>query len=534
MSRTPDPATTTNGGGPHGSPPLVAVAVEGLSKAFPGTQALDGVGIEAHRGEVHALLGGNGSGKSTLIKALAGIQPADNGQIQIQNELLDARSMTPALAKLHGLHFVHQATSLFADLTVAENLMASDHGFETGRLGGIRWRATRGRADELLKKFRIDAEPDQLLGALRPASQTMLAVARALQDHDEARDGILVLDEPTSALAPQEVDLLLDALSGHAARGQTIIFVTHRLDEVVRVADRATILRDGRVVATLEKAELNHDRTFELIAGGAVEKQGKRSKAKPGPVTLIAKDITGGLVQAVNLELRQGEIVGLAGLLGAGRSSLLRLLFGDVQRERGSVRLDGRELRLSSPRDAVRAGIALIPEGRAVNALFSDLPVAVNLSAATVSRFFRRGRLSASSEAESARGLISKYDIVCADESMPIALLSGGNQQKAILARWLQLKPRVILLDEPTQGVDVHARAEIHSILRSAVDSGATALMATSDFDELDSVCDRILVVVEGRVVEELEPGDPRLFTYAYSVGDHARTGQRKPNKGSD
>ena len=486
---------------------MIVLQAEHVSKAFGATQALDDVSLELRRGSVHALLGGNGSGKSTLIKAIAGVEPADAGAIAIRGERHDLRTMTPARAREAGLHFVHQQRSTFPDLTVTENL-AIGRGFETGVGGRIEWRRARQRAAAVLERFQIDADPDTELGRLGPATQTMVAIARALQDQDGERDGVLLLDEPTASLPAPEVALLLDALRRYAEAGQAIVYVTHRLEEVFAIADRATLLRDGRVVGDVEPRRLDHDGLVELMMGRSVA-QIERLRGRPeGRTILTVRGLAAGPLAPLDLDLREGEIVGVAGLTGSGRSTLLKALFGVIPPESGEIRIDGRPRRIGSPPEAMAAGFAYVPEDRQRDAAFPALSVAENLSMTVVPDYWHRGALNRRRERRDALGLFDTFLIAAESDAAPLRSLSGGNQQKVVLARWLRRNPRLLLLDQPTQGVDVGARAEIYELIHDAVAGGAAALLASSDFEELARLCDRVLVLRKGELVAELRDGE--------------------------
>jgi len=460
------------------------------------------------------LLGGNGSGKSTTIKILSGMYQAEAGTIAVHGTYgagaHHASSWTSAKARDAGLRFVHQQSSTFPELTVAENL-AIGHGFETGVGGRVHWRAQRRHARETLHRFGMDLDPAAELARYGVATHAMVAIARALQDITPTNDGgdagILVLDEPTAALPPREVTLLLDELKRLARQGQTIVYVTHRLDEVVQIADSATILRDGHVAATLQGAEITHAALVAAIAGENHEAPSPLTRAsrRSEVPRLRCASLAGGAIRGANLEVHAGEIVGVAGLLGSGRSTLLRLVGGDVARETGEVLLDDQPVSFGSPRDGVRAGVAFSPEDRRESAAFMDMSVRENMGIISTRRYFRRGRLRHRQEARDASALLQAYQVRATSTETPIGLLSGGNQQKALLARWLRLDPRLLLLDEPTQGVDVGARAEIWNLVRRAVDAGSAALVVLSDFEELVSVCDRVILVRRGRTVRELD-----------------------------
>lgn len=481
-----------------------AIAVIGASKTFGANKAVDSVSFELASGQVHALLGGNGSGKSTLIKLLAGIERADAGRMEIAGRSIPLDELTPARAAAMGLRFVHQQRSTFPELTVAENLAIGGAGFPKGLGGRIHWREARRSAERALERFGIEAHPDQLLGELGPARQAMVAIARALQSVGEG-EGILVLDEPTVSLPDTEVRLLLEAVRRQAERGQTVILVTHRLEEVFAVADNAILLRNGVLVDEVSPRSITRADLIELIIGRPIEELAPTGGATDGPVALEVSGLVAGPVGPVDLTLRQGEVVGIAGLVGSGRSSLLKALFGVLPPELGEVRLDGEVLSLKSPKRAMQAGIAFVPESRAEDAAFPALTLTENLSVSVLPQYFRGGRMRGRRERRDARGLLQTYAIKAEAVEDPLDSLSGGNQQKAVVARWLRRDPRVVLLDEPTQGVDVGARAEIYGLIKRAVDAGAVALVASSDSEELAAICNRVLVLRRGRIVGEVQ-----------------------------
>lgn len=478
--------------------------VEHASKAFAATQALDDVSLELKRGSVHALLGGNGSGKSTLIKLIAGVEQADAGLLEIRGQRHQLTAMTSTRAREAGLHFVHQQRSTFPELSVAENLSIG-RGFETGFGRRVEWRHVRARAAAVLERFQIEADPGQPLAELGPATQTMVAIARALQDQDADGEGVLLLDEPTASLPAPEVSLLLAALRRYAAAGQAIVYVTHRLEEVFAVADRATLLRDGRVVDTVEPAALDHDALVELMMGRTVEQIERLRGKREGRTILAAKGVAAGPLAPLDLDVREGEIVGIGGLIGSGRSTLLKALFGVRPLESGEIWIDGEERRIGTPPEAMAAGLAYVPEDRQADAAFPDLSVGENLSLTVIPDYWHRGMLNRRRERRDALGLFDSFLITAESERAPLRSLSGGNQQKVILARWLRRQPRILLLDEPTQGVDVGARAEIYELVHAAVAAGSAALIASSDFEELARVCDRVVVLCKGVAVAELE-----------------------------
>ena len=375
-----------------GVPATAAVLrLTGLSKAYNGVLALDGVDLDVRPGEVHALLGGNGSGKSTLIKVLAGVVEAEPGSVlHVGDEEVDLGSWNSDRAYAAGLRFVHQQPAVFSDLSIAENI-AFGTTFPTGRGGRIDWKALNARTAELLERFGVDAEPTTPLGALRAADRTRVAIIRAVQDREDASSGVLVLDEPTAALPAPEVEALLDSLRRYAEAGQTILYISHRLDEVLSVADRVTVLRDGRKVDTVEAEGLTEADLVELIVGRPLDRMfPEPTDAPEHDVVLSARGLGGGPLRDVSFDLHRGEVLGVAGLLGSGRSELLRMLFGAYPVSTGTIILGGRDVRFANPSEAMAAGMAYVPEERQLDALFQGESVRHNMTAGDARSYFSR------------------------------------------------------------------------------------------------------------------------------------------------
>ncbi|WP_434288957.1 sugar ABC transporter ATP-binding protein [Celeribacter sp. SCSIO 80788] len=501
--------------------PSHALRIRNLSKSFGQTRALDGVSFDVRTGAVHGLMGGNGSGKSTLIKALAGVQIAEHGgEFEFLGTKVSADHMTPELARALGLRFVHQNPAVFPAMTVAENI-AIGAKFPT-TAGKIRWKELRAHAQELLDRFEIAAKADDIVGDLRQAEQTMIAIARALQDADENAVSALVLDEPTASLPDHEVDILLDAVRRFAAAGHTIIYVSHRLDEVIQLTDDVTILRDGHHVVTRPTEGMSETDLIELIVGHSLEKSYASAQAK-APVAaaqprLEVRNLAGGPLRDVSFDVAPGEVLGIAGLLGSGRTEILRMLFGDLAHEGGSIALDGQPVSFKEVREGMKAGVALVPEDRNREGVFQGLSVRHNLSIADLGRFTRRGRINGKAERTEAQHSVTDYRIKTADDAALISSLSGGNQQKVVMARWLRRKPKLLLLDEPTQGVDVGAREDLYASIRGSLKDGMSVIAVSSDFDELAQICDRVIVLRDGRITDELRGQDITRQTMTHLV----------------
>ncbi len=482
------------------------LAIRGLSKTFPGQRALKDASFEVLPGEVHGLVGENGSGKSTLIKCLAGYHEPDPGaEIVLGGRRLSV-PYQPAFANEVGLAFIHQDLGLIPTLTVAENI-ALTHGFVTGTGRRIRWRTVRREAKSLLEDFGVDISPDELVGHLPLAAQTLVAIVRALADAREGR--VLVLDEPTSALPAPEVQRLLEAVQRIAASGIGVIYVSHRLGEVLGLAGRVTVLRDGAIVDTVTTDGLTESSLVELIIGRTLEQQyPKTHSIASGEVRLRLNGVTGSRVHDVSLALRGGEVLGIAGLLGSGRSELARLVTGAQTIMRGSMELSGASVTFQSPADAISAGVVLVPEDRLRHGGFPKLSVRENVTLPSLSAYFQHGRLNRSLERSDVARLMDAFDVRPPDPSRIFSTLSGGNQQKAILAKWMHVKPGVLVLDEPVQGVDVGAKREIYELIERVAANGAGVLLVDSDFEDLCQLCDRVLLMRSGRIVGEVEGAD--------------------------
>jgi ribose transport system ATP-binding protein len=481
---------------------MTALQIASLSKSFPGGKGLKGVALDLAPGSVHALLGQNGSGKSTLIKILAGVYQPDPGARArvggIELELGSARSARDA-----GIRFIHQDLGLIPELDVAENLaLGADYSSRVW----LSDRRERRAAGALLERYGIGIDPGATLSTLSPAQQTLVAIARALGD-DGGKGGagsgadsrrVIVLDEPTAALQSAEVAHLFALIGTLKREGNAILYVTHRLEEIFAIADEVTVLRDGAVVATRPVEGLDHDSLVELIVGRRLEQTVTRRAPVDASVALEARGITGGIVDGVDLEVRHGEVVGLAGLLGSGYEQLLFLLAGGEARTSGDVLIDGRAVPGGDPAAAIAAGIAFAPADRKRLSAIQSWSLRENVTLPAL-RAGTAGWLSDRREAVDARGWLARVEVEHPARAL-LSTLSGGNQQRVVIARWLRTGAAAILLQEPTNGVDSGAKQAIYACLREAADLGTAVLFSSSDAEELVAVCDRVIVLNGGRI----------------------------------
>jgi len=477
-------------------PPLLTMS--GITKSFPGVRALDGVDLDVQAGEVHCLLGQNGAGKSTLIKVLAGAHQPDDGVISWRGEPVTLRS--PIAAMRLGIATIYQELDLVEHLSVAENVHLGHEPTAAGFV--VRRRSARASTARLLKRLgHAEIEPGRLVGELSAAQQQIVSMARALS-HDVR---LIVMDEPSAALDPDEVDNLFRIVGDLTADGVAVVYISHRLEEIRRIGDRVTVLKDGRAVAGgLPAKTTPTSEVVALMTGRNVEYVfPDRPTAVPEgtPVLEVRGLARDGEFEPLDLTVHPGEIVGLAGLVGSGRSEILETIYGARKPSAGQVSVDGKPLKTGSVRAAVRAGLGLAPEERKAQALLMLESVTRNVSVSSMSRFSRGGWLDRGAERGAARAATRELSLRPDNPAVPVRTLSGGNQQKAVLARWLLRGCRVLLLDEPTRGVDVGARAELYAVIRRLADEGLAVLLVSSEVPEVLGLADRVLVLREGRVV---------------------------------
>ncbi|MBO1073798.1 sugar ABC transporter ATP-binding protein [Roseomonas marmotae] len=481
------------------NPPLLEL--EGIGKSYPGVRALDEVGLRLHAGEVLGLVGENGAGKSTLMKVLGGVVAPSEGRIRIDGR--DHAGLTVAEATAAGIAFVHQELNLFDNLDVAANVLFGREPLRGGLLRLLDRAAARRQVAPLLEQLGADFGPDAPVAELSIAQRQLVEIARALA----ARARIIILDEPTSSLTLSETARLLSLVHELRAKGTGIIYITHRLGEIVDCADRVVCLRDGRMVGELARHEINHGAMIRLMIGRDLRSLYIPPASAPGEGGLELRGVRSAAfpASAVDLRIRPGEILGLAGLVGSGRTSLARTVFGIDPMQGGEIWLDGRTVAIRSPSDAVAAGIYLVPEDRKLAGLVLDLSIEQNITLASLASFARFGLVNRTKEQVTSERQRQSLRIKTPSVAVKAGTLSGGNQQKVVLGKWLSMSPRVILFDEPTRGIDVGAKGEIYALMRQLSDSGVAILMISSDMEEVIGVSDRIAVMHEGRVSGVLE-----------------------------
>jgi rhamnose transport system ATP-binding protein len=475
------------------------LALDGISKSFPGVRALAGISFDVRAGEVHALLGENGAGKSTLIKIMSGVYQADEGTITLDGKV--TRIANPQEAQAAGIATIYQELLLFPELTVAENIFMGHA--PKNRFGAIDWRQMRDRAHELLASLDIrDLDVTALVGGLSVGNRQRVEIAKALSHN--AR--ILIMDEPTAALTEHDVERLFGIVRLLRSRGVAVVYISHRLEEVFLLADRVTVLRDGELVATKEVAATDHGDLVHMMVGRRIEALFPKAEATRGKVMLELNGVVRRpATKGVSLRLHAGEILGIAGLVGSGRSELAEVIFGMTPAEEGEIRVEGRPVTIASPSDAKYLGIAYVPEDRGRQGLVRPMAVAENVSLASLRRISRNSFIDRKAESALARESVERFQIRASGIGQIVGKLSGGNQQKVGLSKWLATEPRILIMDEPTRGIDVGAKAEIHRLMGEFAQKGMAILMISSELPEVLGMSDRILVMRAGHIVAEVE-----------------------------
>ncbi|ACK42939.1 ABC transporter related [Dictyoglomus turgidum DSM 6724] len=490
--------------------------MEGISKAFPGVQALDRVDFEAYAGEVMALVGENGAGKSTLVKILSGVYKRDSGRIYLEGKRVEIQD--PYHAQLLGISTIHQELNVTPNQTVAQNIFLGREIKRKGIwgfLGFVDKKEIEERAKKLLERVGANIPPDELVKNLSVAQIQLVEIAKALA----LKAKIIIMDEPTSALGPEEVEKLFEVIKQLKDQGIAIVFISHRLEEVFRIADRITILRDGKLVGYMSKDEATPDKVIYLMVNRPIGDMFKREEGIKGEPILEVRNLSSNVVKNVSFTLYKGEILGIAGLVGSGRTELVRLIFGADPKKSGEIFIEGNKVEINSPEDAVKFGIGLVPEDRQNQGLILNMPIRENIGITIIKKllkllnFVDKAKLTKISEE-----FVRRLNIKTPSVFEKVLYLSGGNQQKVVLSKWLASEPKILILDEPTRGIDVGAKAEIHAIMSQLARSGISIIMISSEMPEVLAMSDRILVMSEGKIVAEVsreEATQEKIMAYA-------------------
>ena len=470
-----------------------------IDKSYAGVHALRNVSFELRAGEVHALIGENGAGKSTLIKIITGAVAPDTGEIGLNGTVIAHNS--PRLAKQLGIAAIYQQPALFPELSVAENIAIGLE--ESSVLSRVDWRARKRRAADLLARVGAKIDPDSEAGDLTMPQQQLVEIARAIG----AKAKVLIMDEPTASLSEEDTQNLFGVIRELRVEGVGIIYISHRLEELPLIADRVTVLRDGRTIDTREMSEVNREQLIQLMVGRELSAVFPKKTVELGEVVLELRQVgcSPSGIHDVNLSVRAGEIVGLAGLVGGGRTELARAIFGLTPADQGEILLRGKQVTIRSAGQAIESGIGYVPEDRRRHGVILDLAISANVTLASLDQFSRMGAFDFRREKEVAADYTRKLGIKTPAIFAPVATLSGGNQQKVALSRWLVTKPSVLILDEPTQGIDVGAKSEVHALMTELASQGVAILMISSELPEVLGMSDRIAVMHSGTIVKTLD-----------------------------
>ncbi len=481
--------------------PTPLLELQHISKRFPGVIALQDVSVAVDPGEVIALIGENGAGKSPLMKILGGVHQADEGEIRVSGEPVVIRHVNDAMRL--GIGFIHQELNVIDNLDVAGNVFLGRERLWAGPLRLVDNRRMRQESKVYLQRLGLNIDPATPLTQLSIAQQQMVEIAKALSQN--AR--LIIMDEPTSSLTLSETDRLLATIAELKQQGVSVIFISHRLDEVRRCADRVVVLRDGKNAGNLSRDQITHDNMVRLMVGRELKDLFKRNPSHKRPGGLKVTNLRTRFKPAhhVSFEVARGEILGFAGLVGAGRSEVMQAVFGVEPALEGQIELDGEPLRIASSRDAIRAGIYLAPEDRRATGLVTEMTIRENVTLPAVRRYTSLGLIRRSRESKSAQQQVTALKVKTPSVETRVMNLSGGNQQKVVLGKWLAMEPRVIIFDEPTRGIDVGAKSEIYRLMGSLADNGVAIIMISSDMEEILGVADRIAVMHEGRITGFLD-----------------------------
>ncbi|MFG6146964.1 sugar ABC transporter ATP-binding protein [Halobacillus sp. B23F22_1] len=466
-----------------------------IDKSFSGNHVLQKVNFSVQPGEVHALMGENGAGKSTLVKVLTGIHPRDNGMITVKGN--EVEFSHPKQAEKQGIVVIHQELNIIPHLTVAENMFLGKER-AIGKTGILRKKEMHIQTFENLKRLGVDhISPNETAGRLSVGKQQMIEIARAISTNAE----MIIMDEPTAALTDREITSLFKVIESLRKQGVSIVYISHRMEEIFQICDRITVLRDGRSIGTKQTKDTSFDEIVKMMVGRELGERFPERSGAIGKTLLEVKDLAReDWFEGINFQVKEGEILGVAGLMGAGRTEIMETIFGSAEKSKGQLLLDGKPLNITHPRDAIRAGIGFITEDRKDEGLVLNLSIRENVALTNLKTVSKNGWISNSKENELVDDLIKKLHVRTTGREQEVKSLSGGNQQKVVIAKWLGIQPRLLILDEPTRGVDVGAKKEIYTIMNQLTEQGVAIIMVSSELPEVLGVSDRIMVVHEGTV----------------------------------
>jgi rhamnose transport system ATP-binding protein len=465
--------------------------VEKVSKHFGGVQALNEVDFDVNYGEVHALVGENGAGKSTLMNILGGVVQKDGGRVIYKGQDVDFPSPNESIAA--GIAVIHQELAMLPQLNVIENVYM---GSMPSSRGVVNWKKAEQNTRLQLEQVGLNIDPHIQVSDLSISQRQLVEIAKALSKNAN----LIIMDEPNSSLSDAETERLFAVIQSLKERGVAIIYVSHKIEEVLRIADRISVLRDGQYRGTIAKSDATVAKVIQMMVGRELRREAAGADRSFGAVRLEVRNLTGGRFRDVSFDVHQGEILGFAGLVGAGRSEVARAIFGADRIQSGEIHLDGKKIQFDSPGEAIKHGLAMVPEDRKLLSLFMDMPISFNLSVAILPRENHLGWISQGRLAETARRYVEQLSIKVSSLENPIRSLSGGNQQKTTLARWLATNPKLLILDEPTHGVDIGAKADIYQLMRELASQGISILLISSELPEILTMSDRVVVMHEGRV----------------------------------
>jgi ribose transport system ATP-binding protein len=473
---------------------IPVVEMKGISKAFSGNKVLDQVHFQLLPGEIHALMGENGAGKSTLIKILTGIYERDAGKVFFKGN--EVHFKNPKEAEHSGIAVIHQELNIIPHLTVYENMFLGKE-LKIGKLGITKDREMKKKTKEYLNRLGIDIDPNTEAGNLSVGQQQMIEIARAVAANTE----VLIMDEPTAALTDREIEALFKVISSLKKQGVGIVYVSHRMEEIFQICDRISVLRDGQFIDVKEVAKTNFDEIVKLMVGRQLGERFPERDTKIGPEQFRVESLTSkGCFENISFSVNQGEVVGVAGLMGAGRTEIMQAIFGYRSLNGGKMFIDGKQVNIKSPHDAIKAGIAFVTEDRKSQGLILDLSVRENFSITNLKKISKNSLISSKTEVSLVDEMIEKLHVKTSGRELSVKSLSGGNQQKIVIGKWLGINPKILILDEPTRGVDVGAKKEIYQLINDLTKQGVSIIMVSSELPEILGMSDRVLVIHEGKL----------------------------------